>query len=242
MRVLSLTRADGLLKRPRADSPCLLPASSPQIECAPVGIIRYHSTLYEQPAALIYRAEPVAGEARGGEFHRTKVAVSPATWRCLLRCSSPPFVPRGCQGVSGAMLIRVRTKVATWRVDHLEPTTSIAELRLRVQNEHHVRPGPNQTFSLDAQARRVVREADTLGDLGLRHGDLLFYNVGEKDCAAEVGKKIAADGTIINKTHEEASRERGFRPGLMSLRSMRMQWTLTDFVALDAQVGRMMRE
>ncbi len=60
--------------------------------------------------------------------------------------------------------------------------------------------------------------------------------VKEEDCAAEAGKKIAADGTIINKTYEEVAKERGFRPGMMSLRSMRMQWTLTDFVELDQQV------
>jgi hypothetical protein len=61
--------------------------------------------------------------------------------------------------------------------------------------------------------------------------------MSEQDCAAEAGKKIAADGTIVNKSHEEVAKERGFRPGLMSLRSMRMKWTLTDFLALDAQVS-----
>jgi hypothetical protein len=77
----------------------------------------------------------------------------------------------------GIMLIRVRTKVATWRVEDVDGRTSIAELRARVIKEHNVRPRDSQLFSLDPQGRRVVRETDTLGALGLKHGDMLHFQV-----------------------------------------------------------------
>ncbi len=159
------------------------------------------------------------------------------------------------------MLLRVRSKVGTWRVEDVDPSLTVAALRSRVLAEHGVTPHDSQVFSLDpgpsplppthppthplhvlthfhpcpAAGGRVMPDGETVGGLGLRHGDLVHLAIREEDCAHEAGKKIAADGSIINKTHLEASRERGFRPGMMSLRSMKMHWTLTDFVELDAQ-------
>lgn len=40
----------------------------------------------------------------------------------------------------------------------------------------------------------------------------------------------------MNKSHAEVAGQNGFRPGMRSLRSMKMHWTLTDFVELDSQV------
>lgn len=134
------------------------------------------------------------------------------------------------------MLLRVRSKVGTWRVEGLTPETTVAALRAKVVQEHNVIPHDTQIFSLDPAGKQPMAETETLGSLGLRHGDLVHFSITEDECAFEAGKKIAADGTIINKTHHETARERGFRPGMMSLRSMKMHWTLTDFVELDAQV------
>jgi len=139
------------------------------------------------------------------------------------------------------MLLRVRCKVGTWRVEGLTPQTTVGELKARVLAEHHVTPHPSQAFSLDPAGQRGMPEEATLEALGLRHGDLVHLAIREEDCAVEAGKKIAADGTIINKTHHEVASERGFRPGMRSLRSMKMHWTLTDFVELDSQVGGMER-
>ncbi len=139
------------------------------------------------------------------------------------------------------MLLRVRCKAGTWRVEGLTPQTTVGELKARVLAEHHVTPHPSQAFSLDPAGQRGMPEEATLEALGLRHGDLVHLAIREEDCAVEAGKKIAADGTIINKTHHEVASERGFRPGMRSLRSMKMHWTLTDFVELDSQVGGMER-
>jgi hypothetical protein len=46
-------------------------------------------------------------------------------------------------------------------------------------------------------------------------------------------KKINADGTIVQQSYEEVSKKTGFRPGRLSLRSIKMKWTLADFMAMD---------
>jgi len=38
------------------------------------------------------------------------------------------------------MLLRIRTKVATWRVENVSPTTTIAKIRDRINREHHISP------------------------------------------------------------------------------------------------------
>lgn len=134
------------------------------------------------------------------------------------------------------LLLRVRSKVGTWRMEGLSPQTTVGELKARVLAEHHVTPHPSQRFSLDPGGQRAMPEEATLEALGLRHGDLVHLAIREEDCAAEAGKKIAADGTIVNKSHDEVASAQGFRPGMRSLRSMKMHWTLTDFVELDSQV------
>lgn len=92
------------------------------------------------------------------------------------------------------MLLRVRSTVGTWRVDNLDASTTVGQLKARVLAEHHVTPHESQVFSLDPGGQRVMPEAATLEALGLRHGDLVHFRIREEDCAVEAGKKIAADG------------------------------------------------
>lgn len=95
------------------------------------------------------------------------------------------------------MLLRVRSNVGTWRVEGVDPaSTTVAQLKARVLAEHHVTPHASQVFSLDPGGQRVMPEGATLEALGLRHGDLVHLRIREEDCAAEAGKKIAADGWV----------------------------------------------
>jgi nuclear protein localization family protein 4 len=68
--------------------------------------------------------------------------------------------------------------------------------------------------------------------LHLRLGENQMNMVHEE---AAGPKKIQADGSIAAQTYEELSRKTGFRPGMMSLRSMKMKWTLADFMEMDNQ-------
>eukprot|EP01036_Dinobryon_divergens_P035903 gene35903-46613_t len=48
-------------------------------------------------------------------------------------------------------------------------------------------------------------------------------------------KQITKDGHIVAQDVASSLKSNGFRPGMLPLRSMKMQWTLNEFVALDEQ-------
>lgn len=68
---------------------------------------------------------------------------------------------------------------------------------------------------------------------------MIFLNIDESKMGvheASTGKKqITKDGHIIAQDIESSLKSSGFRPGMLPLRSMKMQWTLNEFVALDEQ-------
>ncbi|CAM9269390.1 unnamed protein product [Choristocarpus tenellus] len=141
------------------------------------------------------------------------------------------------------MIIRVRTHVGVWRVNDLSSNTTIRELRQRLSIEHNadLSDGRRQPLTLrpnpKGEAAGLPLTA-TLGSLGLGHGDMVHLHLDEsmQGMAHEeaVGpKKINADGTIVQQTFEDISRKTGFRPGMMSLRSMKMKWTLSDFTEMN---------
>eukprot|EP00968_Pinguiococcus_pyrenoidosus_P021130 scaffold2679_cov251-Pinguiococcus_pyrenoidosus.AAC.2 len=49
--------------------------------------------------------------------------------------------------------------------------------------------------------------------------------------AAKAPRMVDADGTV--RVAEASSKQRGFRPGMLPLRAMKMHWTLTDFLDMD---------
>jgi len=143
------------------------------------------------------------------------------------------------------MLIRVRTNVGLWRVQDVDECTTIRDLYSKIKDTR-----PNVVFtkplSLDAACANVLSdESKTLQSLGLVNGHMLFAFVDENTAAAATpsggenssngGSVIQKDGTIKKRSYEEASSSAGFRPGMMSLRSMKMQWTLQEFMAMDSQ-------
>jgi len=149
------------------------------------------------------------------------------------------------------MIIRIRSPVGVWRVNDVTERTTVNELLLKISTEHSLnltqaeinsvplavvepstgKPGRNL---LDYGGLRA-----TLGELGLQHGDLLFLQLSQDRLTvheeSQVAKKITADGRIEAQSFEDRSKKVGFRPGMMSLRSMKMQWTLNDFMELDSQ-------
>lgn len=56
--------------------------------------------------------------------------------------------------------------------------------------------------------------------------------IHEKSSSARM---ITKEGNIIAQEYEAIADRQGFRPGMMPLRDMKMQWTLNEFVALDSQ-------
>ena len=66
---------------------------------------------------------------------------------------------------------------------------------------------------------------------------MLHITVSEISPAGHENKQkvITKDGEIVSKPYEEVLSKDGFRPGMLSLRSMKMQWTLNEYVELDSR-------
>ncbi|KAJ0395411.1 hypothetical protein P43SY_003835 [Pythium insidiosum] len=134
------------------------------------------------------------------------------------------------------MLIRVRSKNGIWRVNGLTSQSTIADIKQWVENEHAIARATQQ-LALDQQGSRVVHNEQTLRDLRLGHGDMLFleYDGELISTGGRVGTKIAADGTLTHVTYNDRVDKNSFRPGLKALRDMKMHWTLGEFMRMDAQ-------
>lgn len=143
------------------------------------------------------------------------------------------------------MIIRVRTHAGVWRVNDVVAETTVAELRQRLSTEHNANlsDGTRQPITLKPNPRGEEESLPltaTLSSLGLGHGDMVHLQLDEsiRDVAHEEAggpKRINKDGTIAQQTFEEVSNKTGFRPGMMSLRSMKMKWTLADFTEMNDQ-------
>jgi hypothetical protein len=136
--------------------------------------------------------------------------------------------------------LRVRTPIGTWRVSNVSQTDDFRSLRERLEKEHNAFfERRHDSFSTDPAGQRVLFDDLTILEAGLKNGDMLFASVDEDKGGiheAHTGKKtITKDGRIIAQHAHQSIQATGFRPGMLPLRSMKMQWTLNEFVSLDEQ-------
>lgn len=80
----------------------------------------------------------------------------------------------------------------------------------------------------------------TVNDAGLENGAMLYLEVDETQIgvhenAVRTSRVITKDGNIVAQEYAATAADKGFRPGMMPLRSMKMHWTLNEFAALDSQ-------
>eukprot|EP01039_Chlorochromonas_danica_P006049 gene6049-6662_t len=137
-----------------------------------------------------------------------------------------------------SLTLRVRTQIGTWRVNKLSPSDTIESLRVRLRAEHHALLGKN-CFSLDPAGNHMLDDDLTVHEAGLKNGDMLYAHVEEGKVgvheSSSARKVITKDGKIMHLDAETALKSSGFRPGMLPLRSMKMHWTLNEFMAMDEQ-------
>lgn len=79
----------------------------------------------------------------------------------------------------------------------------------------------------------------TVSAAGLSNGDMIYVSVDENQVGVHEnstsGKVITKEGNIVAKEYSATTDSAGFRPGMMPLRSMKMHWTLNEFMSLDEQ-------
>ncbi|KAG7395783.1 Nuclear protein localization protein 4 [Phytophthora boehmeriae] len=134
------------------------------------------------------------------------------------------------------MLVRVRSKNGTWRVPNLTASSTIADIKRWIFEEHSISPQVQQ-LSLDQQGAQQTTDSQTLRELRVGHGDMLFLDYDGEHVApgGVVGTKINADGTLSRVAYHDRADKQAFRPGMKSLRDMKMHWTLGEFMRMDAQ-------
>jgi hypothetical protein len=137
------------------------------------------------------------------------------------------------------IVIRVRTQVGTWRLNDVRGTDTMATLRARVEKEHRT-DLEGRPFSADALGTAKFDDSQTVSELMFANGTMIFAMVdaektGVHEAASIGARKITKDGNIISQDFESIAKREGFRPGMMPLRNMKLQWRLDEFIALDAQ-------
>ena len=136
------------------------------------------------------------------------------------------------------LILRIRTQLGTWRVNNINETDTLDTIRKRVESEHRT-DLQGRPFTLDALGTNALDDLLTVNQAKLSNGDFLYAMVDETKTgvheAAVAGRRITKEGNIVAQEYSSLADQTGFRPGMMPLRNMKMQWTLKDFIELDEQ-------
>lgn len=138
-----------------------------------------------------------------------------------------------------SIIIRVRTQLGTWRLQNVSPSDTLGALRLRLETEHRT-DLEGRSFTLDPGGSKPLADDLTVSMADLSNGTMIYAMIDVAhtifcDTAHPIMKTIAKDGTIVATEGPDDSK--GFRHGMPSLRDMKMQWTLNQFIAMDEQVS-----
>lgn len=138
-----------------------------------------------------------------------------------------------------SIIIRVRTQLGTWRLQNVSPSDTLGSLRVRLETEHRT-DLEGRSFTLDPGGSKPLADDLTVSKADLSNGTMIYAMIDVAhtifcDVAHPIMKTIAKDGTIVATEGPDDSK--GFRHGMPSLRDMKMQWTLNQFIAMDEQVG-----
>ncbi|EQC38258.1 hypothetical protein SDRG_04684 [Saprolegnia diclina VS20] len=137
------------------------------------------------------------------------------------------------------MLIRLRSKAGTWRVPDLSAASTVGDIKRWVQKEHALSVD-RQVISSDPKQSSVLADAMTMRALQVGHGDMLYLDfdgeaIATTNAGGAVQRTINADGTLTHAAYDTRLEKTGFRPGMKSLRDMKMHWTLSEFMEMDSQ-------
>ena len=136
------------------------------------------------------------------------------------------------------IVIRLRSRQGTWRFQ-TQKYTKLHEFISTVETMHGInikKLSYEQNFSqlLDLKKQGSL----TLDELGIDHGDMLYIDMqnqnGSNSVVApfkKIEKFIDKDGNLVS--HRFSKLKNAFRPGLQSLRTQKLHWSLTDMIEFD---------
>ena len=112
--------------------------------------------------------------------------------------------------------------------------STIKDVKDFIYKEHKVDPSV-QVLSLEPKGREVVADNDTMKRLKLKHGDVLYLEYEGEILTQTTGRKVNPDGSLTAAVVDDRLEKTAFRPGLKSLRDMKMHWTLGEFMEMNSQ-------
>ena len=117
---------------------------------------------------------------------------------------------------------------------------TIGSLRTRIEKEHHA-DLMGRPLSRDPAGLQPIADHLTMKEAKVGNGEMLFAMIDEEvsgvhEQATRTKRTITKEGNIVALDYHSNAASAGFRPGMLPLRSMKMQWTLNEFVSLDEQV------
>jgi len=97
-----------------------------------------------------------------------------------------------------------------------------------------------RSITRDPGGKEILTDSSTMQQLGMRNGDMVYAMVDEEKTVnvgehTKISRTITKDGNIVATEYTAIAEKTGFRPGMMALRDMKMQWTLNEFMSLDEQ-------
>ena len=137
-----------------------------------------------------------------------------------------------------SLTLRIRTQLGTWRLSNVSASDTMGALRGRIELEHRT-DLQGRPLTRDPSGTDRFSDVETVGQLKLENGAMLYAMVDETKSGihekSTSARMITKDGNIVAQEHDSMAERKGFRPGMMPLRDMKMQWTLNEFMALDSQ-------
>lgn len=133
--------------------------------------------------------------------------------------------------------LRIRTQLGTWRLSNIQNDDTFQIIKERLAKEHGAH-FTHKGFYLDPNKSIYVPDDFTIRESKVSNGDMIYTSIDEEKCAhhdVSTKKKITKDGKIVNQDVSNIINNSGFRAGLLPLRSMKMHWTLNEFISLDEQ-------
>lgn len=129
----------------------------------------------------------------------------------------------------------------------MKPTDNFRCIKHRLEKEHNVNldhtpfTAKPLTVNESATVDMIYRESMTIQEANLSNGHILHLKIDEskigvhESAGLETRKQITKEGNIVSQDISTVLNSSGFRPGMLPLRSMKMQWTLDEFMLMDSQ-------
>eukprot|EP00945_MAST-04E_sp_MAST-4E-sp1_P008217 g8217.t1 len=127
-----------------------------------------------------------------------------------------------------------------WRISGLTGKSSVKDIQTQIEANHGVAT-KDQSLFMDPGNAKKMNPGDRLSKLKLKHGDIVYLKFVSEAASTSVlakaaptaRKAIAEDGSIVVKA-ETVSEKNAVRPGLGSLRSRKLHWTMDELMQLES--------